>query len=250
MSNPTRLVSKLLGTAALGGLLALSACETNRTSLFIRGVISPDVDTATGACTFDAQTDAYLLSGTVDVGLTSGFTLDLAVANQMLARANRLQVAAEVNRVTISRAEVRISSATALRRDRFSTLVTGIVNPGDGTNPGVGVVSVNVLQPDVADGLLTELQASGGTADLVAYVKLFGETLGGNDIETDFFQYPFTACAGCLVRFPAPEDGVVNCESTSGITAVPCRVGQNVPVLCPLCKGNPYCDPAVLNEAP
>lgn len=251
MSKPTRLFSKLLGTAALGALFALSACENNRASIFVRGVIAPDVDTTTGSCTFDSETDSFLLGGLVDVGLTNGFTVDLSVANQMIARANRDRLSAEVNRVTISRAEVRISSATALRRSRFSTLVTGLVGPSsDGTTPGLGVVSVNVLEPDVAEGLLGELQASGGSAELIAYVKLFGETLGGNDVETDFFQYPFTACAGCLVRFPAPEDGVIDCDSSTGVTNVPCRVGQNVPVLCPLCKGNPYCDPAGLNEAP
>lgn len=243
MSKPTRLLPKLLGFVALGALFALSACETNRSSLFIRGVIPGEVDSASGACSFDAATDAHLLGGTVDVGLTNGFTLDLAVASQLIARASRTSTTAEVNRITISRAEVRITSSTALRKSRFSTLVTGIVDPSsDGAQPGLGVVSVNVLEPEVAEELLGQL-AEGGTAELVAYVKVFGETLGGNDVESDFFQYPFTACAGCLVRFPEPEDGVINCQSADSASAPPCRIGQNNPALCSYCYPNPYCIP-------
>lgn len=243
MPIPTRYLSKLLGSVALVGLLALSACETNRTSLFIRGVIPAEVDTATGGCSFDSSTDSFLLGGTVDVGLTSGFTIDLAVANQMIARADRSRLSAEVNRVVINRAEVRLTSATALRKARFSTLVTGIVDPSsDGTTPGLGVVSVNVLEPDVAAQLLEELPR-GATTELVAYVKVFGETLGGNDIESDFFQYPFTACAGCLVSFPPKVDGVVDCSSVGSATSTACRIGQNSPVPCALCSTNEYCIP-------
>ena len=242
MPKPTRILPKLLGSAALVGLLALSACETNRTSLFIRGVLPAEVDTATGGCTFDAAGDAFLLGGTVDVGLSTGFTLDLAVANQMISRADQSRLSAETNRVTISRAEVRLTSATALRKSRFSTLIAGIVDPSaDGAQPGLGVVSVNVLEPEVAAQLLEELK-DGGTTDLVAYVKLFGETLGGNDVETDFFQYPFTACAGCLVAFPPRVDGIIDCSSTSATNSA-CRLGQNAVVPCALCSQNEYCIP-------
>ena len=242
MPKTTRILPKLLGSAALVGLLALSACETNRTSLFVRGVLPGELDTATGGCTFDPTVDSFLLGGTVDVGLTTGLTLDLAVANQMIARADQSRLSAESNRVTINRAEVRVTSATAQRRARFSTLVTGIVDPsGDGTQPGLGVVSINVLEPELAEQLLQELKL-GGTADLVAYVKLFGETLGGNDVETDFFQYPFTACAGCLVAFPR-VDGVIDCSSTSTTTTSVCRPGQNVAISCSLCPQNDYCIP-------
>lgn len=241
MLKPTRPVSKLLGTVSLAALVALAACEDNRGSLFVRGVVPAAVDTTTGGCTIDPASDSLLSGGTVDVGLTTGYTLDLSVASQLIARADRSDTQAEVNRVTISRAEVRISSSKALRRSRFSSLVSGIIDPSsDGSTPGLGYVSVNVIEPDLAAELAEQLQ-DGSTTELVAYIKLFGETLGGNDVESGFFQYPFSACFGCLVTFPV-KDGVVDC-STAATTTGTCRIGQNAPVPCSACSNNPVCRP-------
>jgi hypothetical protein len=243
MLKTTRPASKLLGSVALAAMLSLAACEDNRTSLFIRGVIPAEVDTTTGGCSIDGASDTLLTGGIVDVGLTTGYTLDLSVANQLLARANRSSTTAEVNRVTLNRAEIRISSSTAVRRSRFSSIVSGIVDPSaDGSTPGLGFVSVNVVEPDLATELFEQLGGTPGqTAELVAYVKLFGETLGGNDIETDFFQYPFTACVGCLVFFPV-ADGVPDCSATDTAPTT-CRIGQNASVPCSRCQANPLCQP-------
>jgi hypothetical protein len=241
MPKPTRTVSKLLGTLSFAVLIALAACEDNRGSIFIRGVVPAEVDATTGGCTIDPASDTLLSGGTVDVGLTTGYTLDLSVANQMIARADRSTLSAEVNRVTFNRAEIRISSSTAIRKSRFSSLVSGIVDPStDGSTPGLGYVSVNVVEPDLAADLFGSMQ-KGDTTELVAYVKLFGESLGGNDVETDFFQYPFTACVGCLVTFPV-KDGVVDCE-TADTTTGTCRIGQNGAVGCSSCRSNPICQP-------
>lgn len=240
MQKPTRHVSRLLGSHSFAALFALAACEENRSSLFIRGVVPAEVDTASGGCSVDGSSDTLLQGGTVDVGLTTGYTLDLSVASQLISRADRSDTTAEVNRVTINRAEIRISSSTAIRRSRFSTLVTGIIDPSsDGATPGLGSVSVNVLEPELASELAEQLQ-DGSTAELVAYVKLFGETLGGNDIETGFFQYPFTACYGCLVFFPQ-TDGVSDCSTAP--TTASCRIGQNAAVPCSACRNNPVCEP-------
>ena len=241
MPKPLRLASKLIGSVSLVALLALVACEDNRASLFVRGVVPAAVDSTTGGCTIDGASDTLLSGGTVDVGLTNGYTLDLSIGNQLIARADRSRLSAEVNRVTLNRAEVRISTSKAIRKDRFSSLIYGIVDPSsDGSTPGLGSVSVNVIEPDLATDLAGQLQ-KGETTELVAYVKIFGETLGGNDIETDFFQYPFTACVGCLVTFPE-KDGVVDC-STAATTATTCRLGQNASVPCSACAQNPVCKP-------
>lgn len=242
MPKPTRLPSKLLGSVSLVALLALAACEDNRASIFVRGVVPAEVDSTTGGCTIDGASDSMLTGGIVDVGLSSGFTLDLSIANQLIARADRSRLTAEVNRVTVNRAEVRISSSKAVRKDRFSTLVFGLVDPSaDGAAPGLGSVSVNVMQPELATELASQLK-KGETTELVAYVKVFGETLGGNDVETDYFQFPFTACLGCLVFFP-DKDGVPDCSSSATDTATTCRVGQNAAVPCSACRENPLCQP-------
>lgn len=241
MTKPTRLPSKLFGSVSLVAVLALAACEDSRASLFVRGVVAAQVDSTTGGCSVDGTSDALLSGGTVDVGLTNGFTLDLSIANQLIARADRSRLTAELNRVTLNRAEVRISTSKAIRKDRFSSLVYGLVNPStDGTTPGLGAVSVNVIEPELALELAGQLK-KGETTELVAYVKVFGETLGGNDIETDYFQYPFTACLGCLVFFPK-KDGVADC-STAATTASTCRIGQNGAVPCSACQSNPICQP-------
>ena len=44
------------------------------------------------------------------------------------------------------------------------------------------------------------LQALAGSGEqtLVSRIRLFGESLGGNDVETGLFDFPINVCTGCL----------------------------------------------------
>lgn len=230
-----------IGALLFASAIVLSACADNRKSVYIRGVVPAEASGAGGGCNIDATSDELLLGGVLDPGIAGGYTLDLSIANQMVARANAQTFTAETNRVNFQRAEVRIATANAVRLDRFSVLLTGSVPPASGTTPGIGVISLNVVQSE----LLEQLRDQGGDTDIVAFVKLFGETLGGREVETDFFQFPITVTApGGLVSFPAPEDGVVDCQKQSASDQGSCRIGQNGLVPCARCFPNPFCTPS------
>jgi hypothetical protein len=80
---------------------------------------------------------------------------------------------------------------------------------------------------------------------VVARVRVFGDTLGGQEIESNEYSFPIFVCEGCLVTYPVdaadPDQGpgVYLCElSSDEATVVPdqiCALGQDVVVPCTIC---------------
>jgi hypothetical protein len=77
--------------------------------------------------------------------------------------------------------------------------------------------------------------------------------LGDESIETQPFEFPLTVCNGCLVQFPpdsvdpvlADVEKKPNCAKAAvgATTSVACFPGQDLPIDCRSCQGNPVCDP-------
>ena len=74
-----------------------------------------------------------------------------------------------------------------------------------------------------------------------SYVRFFGQTLGGESVETNEFGFPVNVCRGCLVAFPRaemdpnlpePNCGLAGAASSSSSTSVPCVIGQDLTVDC------------------
>jgi hypothetical protein len=229
-----------LGAACLSAGL-LPSCATNDSMMFITGVYYRKF----GACTPKASFDAPMLArGTLDVALASEYVAALIVGNQIVERGSKERVRTETSRVQLKGAEVSLEN---LQGDSvakaFSSTGTGFVNPSSGTDPALTIMYANLIPALVASKLKL------GT--VIAKVRVFGTTLGGEDVESGELAFPIDICSGCLVSFPASArdltaDGtdfqckVAADDMAASATAEadqPCSLGVDVQAPCTACSG-------------
>jgi hypothetical protein len=233
------LVAGLIGA---GALLVGPGCAENESSLFVRSVlvVSPP------ECVVKADPGStMLLGGFMDLGLTDTYRAALLVGNQLVRRGSRDQLRTETSRVTLRGAEVRVRNALGALLREFTVDGTGFVDPGTSDEPGYGVMYVPMIPPGTA-GLRPN-------TTVVASVRVFGETLGGTEIESGDLSFPISLCNGCLVSFPPEADdpaqsgyqcidqssaGTASSGSSLSDEAYPCWLGQDVAVDCRICVGS------------
>jgi hypothetical protein len=83
----------------------------------------------------------------------------------------------------------------------------------------------------------------------VAHVEVFGDTIGGLEVESADFAYVIRVCEGCLVQFPpAAVSDMGLCElGTDQNPEVPCFLGQDTDVDCRACRDkSAYCASVVV----
>jgi hypothetical protein len=144
---------------------------------------------------------------------------------------------------------VRITNPDGSPIRSYSTVTAASVFPATGTTPSFVPATVPIIDQDA----LTTIKNTGtgiGVGSLVrveTFVKFFGKSTGGTAVESNEFQFPVDICAGCLIAFPVAEDDGTdavqpNCKNAtaaaSGTSSIPtpCRIGQDAPVDCAVCK--------------
>ncbi len=249
-------VQLLTGFAAIattGGLIA--ACAHDDSTVFVRGVQAPPATMTGGVCTFTADPGgAFLSTGVLDIAFTGGYSAEVLVGSQLISQANHDQIRTESASITLQGAIVRLTDASGTQIKSFTSLSSGFVLPGNGSTASYGDTAVTLIDPATSDLLRATLPAHGSKL-ILAFFKIFGQTLGGTSVETDEFQFPINVCNGCLVVFPSgSQDNALamvenkpNCKGTGATTTMittPCISGQDVPVDCRTCQGLAVCDPA------
>ncbi len=221
-------LSALVATGAMG-------CADNESSLFVRqvqAVEAPD-------CRVTADPGALFMPyGVLDVAIAgdNGYQATLLVGNQLVQRGSSETVRTETARVALRGAIVRGVDADGVEVvPSFTVDGTGFVDPGTQSSPGYGLMATTLIPPQsgLAAGWVT------------VWVKVFGRTLGGKDIESNELAYPINICSGCLVSFPAKAiDSTGTCVLGSGQDfQLPCIPGQDGAVPCTFCMGRvPACD--------
>jgi hypothetical protein len=234
---------RIVGSALVAGgagLLA-SACADNESSIFIRQVIVP----SSGTCAYagDPGSAAYT-EGVLDVAFRQEYVAGLLVGNQLVQRGSNEKIRTETSRFRVEGSEVRIETPDGeVLRGAYTVPTAGFVDPASGTTPGWGVVS-SVLIDSMTGGVL----AASGIGRVVSVVKVYGRTLGGQELESGEFRFPISVCYGCLVSFPPEANDptqtpVPNClaSSSSGSSVEsPCLLGQDQPIDCRVCTSSGY----------
>lgn len=223
-----------LSLALLG---ALSGCADNESSLFIMGVLSIDDN----ECILEPRPEGpFLFSGTLDLALRTSYAAPLLVGNQVTERGSRNQLRTETSRIRLEGAEVTLEDANGGVIAEFTTLGSGFAHPSGGTDPGYG-------------GFLADLVPAGADVpegQLVAAVKVFGTTLGGQELESAELRFPIEVCTGCLIAYPpaaydsnldANEDYLCATSPASAIGegaegVLGCFPGQDRTVSCVYCS--------------
>jgi len=218
----------------------LPSCATNDSMMFIVGV---GVRKA-GACSVKPDLSSPTLSnGIMDRLFASEYVASLIVGNQVMQRGSRERVRTETSRVNFKGAEVKLETPQGAELvPSFSSIATGFVDASNGTDAAVATMSATLIPASVAS------QLQPGT--VVVKVRVFGTTLGGEDVESSELLFPIEVCDGCLVAFPAnardlaaPGDGY-QCKqatddkdvSTSDLADAPCNPGIDFPLPCTTCS--------------
>ena len=239
----------------LAGLAAsvLPSCATNDSMMFIIGVYARKQ----GSCSPKPEAGAPIwANGTLDRLFASDYNAALLIGNQITERGSREQLRTETSRVSLKGAEVQLESVKGEElAPAFSSTATGFVDAASGTDPSIAVMYATLIPASVAGGLPL------GT--VVAKVRVFGDTLGGEDVESSELSFPIEVCEGCLIAYTAASRDLAaggteyQClvatdpSGTSASVDLPCQLGVDLPAPCTVCSGvyevclRPACNPAV-----
>lgn len=234
--------------AALLGSASLSAagCADNGSTLFIQGVIALKAP----ECVYKADPGGTLLgSGTLDVALRSTYTAGVLVGNQYTPRGDKENLRTESTRVLLKGAEITLTDSQGKEiscgsgcQGTFSVYGSGFANSADSQDPGFGPFIAEVIPEAVGNWAAGQLGVNREAAlTLIAEIRVFGETTGGQEIESGTFTYPIRVCYGCLISYPlaAMDLSVDPPTCSSSVRDTPastgCLLGQDAPVDCRLC---------------
>jgi hypothetical protein len=227
-----------VGLAGLGAL-ALPSCATNDSLMFIAGVIAR----RQGECAPKAEGDTPILAGgTMDRLFTGEYVAALLIGNQITQRGSREQLRTETSRVVLKGAEVHLEDLLGNElAPAFSSTATGFADAAAGTDPSLAVMYATLIPGSLSKGLPR------GT--VLARVRVFGNTLGGEDVESSELAFPIEVCDGCLVAFPASARDLAvdetqyvcklgtTTEDGASEVDLPCNIGVDFSVPCTACSG-------------
>jgi hypothetical protein len=242
--SKTMTVGALLASAGLSTV----ACAENESSLFVIGVYA----LSRTQCVADPNSTAVLLpAGTLDRTLASGYNAALLVGSHLTARGSRENLRTETSRLSIEGASITLYTTDNREIALPDVAATGFVHPASGTDPGLATVFAQLIRP-------ADLGSLGPPGQAIVRIRIFGTTLGGQEIESGDYDFPIQICDGCLISYPseaadpdAPGDDYLcdpavdaEVETTEPI----CSLGQDVMVPCTFCAGfNPACRDPRLN---
>jgi len=248
-----RLLRPLLATLVVGaaaGALA-TGCVDNDSTLFIMGALAGKPP----QCEFrNEPNNLFLPSGVLDLAFSTEYKAVLLVGNQYSPRGKKDQLRTETTMVNLRGAEV------VLTTDRgepvggaFSVVGSGFADSAIGEDPGWGLFSATLIPGSTGDGLKRALEAGGAdpsaiaAADpsqtIVATVRVFGDTTGGQEIESGEFTFPIRVCYGCLIVFTVVDAATGRCVPTTEEVAIGgCFPGQDAIIDCRACAATePIC---------
>jgi hypothetical protein len=239
-------------TMTVGALLACAGlstvgCAENESSLFVIGVYA----LGRTQCVAEPNATAVLLpSGTLDRTLANGYNAALLVGSHLTERGSRENLRTETSRLSIEGAHITLYSTTGAEITRPDVAATGLVNPANGTDPGLATVFAQLVRP-------ADVAALGPAGQAIVRIRIFGTTLGGQEIESGDYDFPIQVCDGCLISYPsdaadptAPA-GTYLCSpaaDTETETTQVCNPGQDDLIPCTECAAfNMACRDPTMN---
>lgn len=226
-----RLRNKLVCIVAPALLLApvASGCVDNNSTLYIRQLQAPE---SSNSCVVSNSPDSlHWTEGFFDTSLAPSYAGTVLVGNQAQQRGDEKTGKVETSGIQLYEAEIETFDYTGATLSSFTMPTSGFVEEAVGTTPSYGLAAVTLIDPSVAP-------AVGSGQTVISRVKIYGETLGGLEVETGWWDYPIYVCDGCL--------GCVCPASVDDEYVTTCRPGNNEAVDCRLTScwnpaNNEYC---------
>jgi hypothetical protein len=257
-------MNRMLRTLVAGGFIAAATamsaagCTDDNSTLFITGVLY----TKAPACTVtNDPNNQYLGSGVLDVAFTQNYKAWVLVGNQYTPRGNKDNLKTETTGVNLRGAEITLtnSDGSAIKCPAktpgcgsFSVFGSGYAASAKGQDPGWGLFAAELIPDSLGKTLAADLGTNrNATKSVVANIKVFGDTLGNQQITSGQLSFPIDICYGCLIQYPfsevALDPNTKKFICQAGTTSNPtlgCRPGQDDPIDCATCSTT---KPACLN---
>jgi hypothetical protein len=230
MLRITRTVA--LSTLALGA--SLSGCADNESSLFVEGMLSLPASDCVARPDAEAE---FLSQGVMDLEFTNSYVAAVQVGNQITEQGNREKLRTETSRMHLEGATGTVFDVDQSEHS-FDAIATGFVHPASGTTPGVTAMFVQLVNDEVSDEL-------SGEGQIVVRFRVFGTTLGWEEVESGEYDFPISVCRGCLIEYPLAADNPAltgyQCELSAETTeeARICFRGQDQLFPCTECAAVP-----------
>jgi hypothetical protein len=207
--------------------LSLGGCAENDSVMYIDGVYNLE---ESGCRITNESSFSVLTQGVMDLAVTGSYALTLHIGNQITRRSSRDQLRTETSRVVIRGVEVELVAVDdSPLAAPFTAIGQGFANPGTGVDPGFGFMNIVAIPP----GAITEPQM------VIVKMRAFGDTLGGEEVESSRFDFPVLACDRCLIDYPSnavdPTDNSCFRPADAEDTGI-CRPGQDAIVPCYVCS--------------
>jgi hypothetical protein len=241
-----------LSALAVAGSV-IFACTHDDSTLFIYNAIAPTQTIPGASCNFAANpSQSFIDQGKLDVALGTSYTAVFLVGNQMVAQGDPTKPRTETSNVNIQGAVVRITQADGTPITTYTDLTAGGVAAASGGTPGYVAIAVTIVDQGTVGTLFPVIAPDiMNTVRVITYTKVFGKSLGGENVESNEFEFPVDLCVGCLIDFNLintnchPER---QCHAGAGFlgvggTFVPCFTGQDTPTPCTFCLDNGVCNP-------
>jgi hypothetical protein len=217
---------------------ATPGCAHNDASMFVHGVLFPPTPSA-GTCTYNFDPTAPELAfGTVDGEVTESYTPEFLVGSTLIPQGNQATPDSETARIEIQGAVVQVvDPASNATLEDATVLTSGIIEPASGSVPSYGGVALSIM--DAAAIKHFTPAAYGDPSNIaVVYITFFGQTLGGQTLQSNQYQFPVDVCHGCLVTYPAGSPtGYCKAASSSAVFQA-CQPGQDQVSDCTYCASN------------
>jgi len=258
-------MKRLWGHVMAGGLLVAgtavisTACVNDNSTVFIFDVLEQQLVSPGSQCLYTSDpTQPYISAGVLDVGFRHTYSAEFLVGNQIVSQASATAPQTETSFVQFTGAVVKITDTAGNTVADYTEMVgAAALGPAQGTTPTYEPIGVTIVDEGTVTSLLPDLapppgMATGGTRTLVTHTYFFGQTLGGESVQTNVFSFPVTLCEGCLVSYsasdidlnaPTPNCLLAASSSSSSSSALPgpCNQGQDDPIDCSQCLGVAVC---------
>jgi hypothetical protein len=217
---------------------------------FLEAVLAPPEGPSSSGCIFTSDpTQPTLSKGILDVEVVKSFSdtyeAEFLAGNQFAAKSKPGTSETDASRIVIQGAKVTVTDASGKELADFMTLGSGFLDPSSGATPGYGSFELTIVDSATIDSLRAQLSFLERTT-IVTHTQALGQTLGGQHVASNVFEYSITACRGCLIAFdtdpalkPIPNCYAAAPTSPSGSTV--CFFGQDAPVDCHVCTKDPFC---------
>ncbi len=229
------------------GLTLLAAvttsCVHDDSTVFVSQVLAPQLVSPGTVCVYTADpTQPHITSGVLDAALRVNYTAEFLLANQVVPRGDPTQPQTETSFVKIKGAVVTINDSQGNQLTTYTKPVSVTIPPSSGTTPGYSPASLEILDEATVEKLGV---TRGSTVPVVTFARFFGETVGGDSVESDDFEFPIDVCYACLIGYSSADVSIKfkapNCVGNSTgtpatATSLPCVIGQDFGVDCADCQ--------------